>query len=251
MFGSLPSFWNDIGNAVWIGIIGFLSAFIVYLLSARLTKKKTWLRFIGNLLALVIVIWTIKLLLDSTGAAGVMVILGTALTGAFALGSETIASDFVSGIKLFASRPFTSGHLVTIAGQTGVVKDVGLTNTTLVSYGNKLTIIRNSDVVTGSIINHSTQPMQFIEIQVTLPVSQDLQKAVSVILKEIKESSPEITDDRYMPGIICGSIVRDRWVMIVYNYVKLMDLTCLDDEKTKLMLTTIRALVQNEFVLGK
>lgn len=250
MIGIDPSLWNNIGNAVWIGLGGFLTAFIVYLLFSRLAKK-SWVRFIGNLIALVIVVWTIKLLLDTTGAIGIMVIVGTALTGAIALGSETIASDFISGIKLFTSRPFNPGNLVSIAGQTGVVDTVGLTSTTLIGRGNQRIIVRNSDVVTGTIINFSSRHYQYVEIQVSLLASQDLDKAVAAILKELNESSPEITDDLYKPGVICGTIIKERMIMTVYSYVVLKELTLLDNEKTLLMLITLRALKENGILLSK
>lgn len=111
------------------------------------------------------------MILDSTGAAGIMVIAGTTLTGALVLGSETIASDLVAGVRLFTSRPFKTGDLVAIAGQTGKVAEVALTFTSLRGNGKERMIVRNSDVLLGTIVNYSTQLMQCIEVQVSLPAS--------------------------------------------------------------------------------
>jgi small-conductance mechanosensitive channel len=46
----------------------------------------------------------VKIILDSTGAAGLVVVLVTAITGAFAIGSERVAADLVAGVTLFVSN---------------------------------------------------------------------------------------------------------------------------------------------------
>ena len=247
MVGSLSSYWNDIGNAIWIGLGGFLVAFLVSIIFSRLTKT-IWVRFIGNLISLAIVIWTLKLILDSTGAAGILVIGATALTGALMLGSENIASDLVAGIRLFSSRPFKTGDLVSIAGQTGKVAGVALTSTTLQGNGKERIIIRNSDVLCGTIVNFSTQFMQCIEVQVSLPANQDLEKAIAAILKEIKDSSSESIEEAYKPGVVCGTLSLGNLNMTVYSYVK--GTLNPKNEKTRLMLTTLQALNQNSILLG-
>src|SRR5512141_531371 len=91
-------------NSILIGFGGFLLAFILSQAVSRLLVKpmgKGWSRFLGSLVGLAVVIWTLKLILESAGAAGFVVVIVTAITGAFALGSERTASDLVAGVSLF------------------------------------------------------------------------------------------------------------------------------------------------------
>lgn len=129
MFNSLSPLVRSILNAILIGTGGFLVAFLVSKLSSLLLSRmtgKAWGRFIGNLLALGIVIGTLTWMLNVAGAAAVVVILATALTGALSLGSENIASDLVTGVKLFATRLFQIGDNVSIANQEGEVLEITL-----------------------------------------------------------------------------------------------------------------------------
>jgi len=90
--------------------------------------------------------------------------------------------------------------------------------------------------------------MQCIEVQVSLPANQDLEKAIAAILKEIKDSSPESTEEAYKPGVVCGTLSAGNLNMTVYSYVE-GNLNP-KDEKTRLMLTTLQALNQNSILLG-
>jgi len=60
-------------------------------------------------------------ILASSGAAGLIVAVITALTAAFGLGSERIASDLVAGVSLFFSQIYNTDDFVTIAGYDGKV----------------------------------------------------------------------------------------------------------------------------------
>jgi hypothetical protein len=109
-------------NAILIGFGGFLAAFILSQVVSRLLARPmgaVWSRFIGSLVGLAVGIWTVKLILDSTGAAGLLVVIVTAITGAFAIGSERIAGDLLAGIGIFVGRTYSAGDYVVLSGQEG------------------------------------------------------------------------------------------------------------------------------------
>ena len=75
-------------NSILIGFGGFALAFILSQVVSRLLVKpigKGWSRFVGSLVGLAIIILTLKVILESAGAAVLVLILVTAITGAFAL----------------------------------------------------------------------------------------------------------------------------------------------------------------------
>lgn len=194
-------------NAVLIGFGGFAIAFVISQIIGRLLAKPMgsgWSRFLGSLVGLAVVLWTFKLILESAGAAGFVVVVVTALTGAFALGSERIASDLVAGVSLFFTQIYKPGQYVHIAGYAGKVVSTSLLVTTLESVHGDHIYIRNADVMNGTIINYSVQPGHLVSVKLALPLSEDVSTAVSVIEEAVQGFSPELEQAResYRPKVV-------------------------------------------------
>ena len=236
MTASLPPLLQSILNAFLIGLGGLLAAYLIYVLFTRLTN-----RYIGSLLALLVVIATLKWILDVASAVGLIVILGTALTGALTLGLADLASDVVSGAKLFATRPFRVGDTVSIAGHFGKVSETTLTNTVLLVNSGSQIIVRNSDVVAGSILNYASGTgEQRVEVQVSIPADQDLEKAVTAILEGTQDFAPQAAA---RVGVVCETISDARLILKVFGFTPANQ--DLDAEKTRLMVATLKALKKN------
>jgi small-conductance mechanosensitive channel len=250
MFESLSPLVRSILSAVLIGLGGFLVAFLISKLFGKVfarNSKMAWGQFIGNLLVVAIVIWTIKLILDVTGAVGVVLLIGGALTGALSLGSGDVFSDMVSGIKLFSTRPFQVGDAISVAGQDGEVAEITLTYTALLGDDGDRIIVRNSEVAAGTIINYSARTQQRVAVQVDIPVSEDLEKSITAITTAIKDFSPKSSDENSKPGVICETIHKGRMNLSIYAYVSGdEDEGC---EKTRLMTAALKALKQSNIKL--
>ena len=232
-------------NAVLIGFAGLLLAFLFSQIVSRLLVKpmgKGWSRFLGSLVGLAVIVWTLKLILESAGAAGFVVVLVTAITGAFALGSERVAGDLVAGVSLFFSRIYAPDDFVSIAGHEGRVVQTSLWLTTLESVHGDLIYIRNSDVTNGTIVNYSAQPGRLITVKMILPVSQDLNLAVSEIGKAIRGFSPEIekSKDAYRPKVVVETAAFGYVTIEARAYVpEMLDYS---EEKTRLYLLATNAM---------
>jgi small conductance mechanosensitive channel len=232
-------------NAILIGFGGFILAFVVSQLVGRALAKpmgKGWSRFLGNLVGLAVVIWTLKLILESAGAAGFVVVIVTAITGAFALGSERVASDLVAGVSLFFSRIYKPDDYVSIAGYEGKVIATSLSLTTLEGIDGDLIYIRNTDVTSGTIINYSVQPGHLVNVQLILPANQDLSLAVSAIEKAIAGFSPELekTKESYRPKVVLESAEYGYVNVQVRAYVP--EVLDYGNEKTRLYLLAHNAM---------
>lgn len=232
-------------NSVLIGFGGFLLAFILSQLVSRLLAKPIgsgWSRFLGSLVGLAVVIWTLKLILESAGAAGFVVVLVTAITGAFALGSERTASDLVAGVSLFFSQIYKPGDFIFIAGYEGKVVSTSLWLTTLESVQGDRVYIRNSDVVNSTIINYSVQPGHLIAVKVPLPVTQDINVAVAAIEQAIAGFSPEIekTKETYHPKVVVEVAAFGYITIEVRAYVP--EMLDYGTEKTRLYLLAVNAI---------
>ena len=231
-------------NAILIGFAGFLVAFIVSQIVSRALAGpvgQVWSRFIGSLVALAIGAWTIKLILDSTGAAGLLVVIVTAITGAFAIGSERVAGDLMAGIGLLVGRTYGAGDYVVIAGQEGRVANVSLFLTTLETMNGDEIYIRNAEATSGTVINYSAHPGHLISVKVPLPVSQDLNTAVSAIQNAVKDFAPDLVDKTaHQPAVVVETAEEGYFIIEVRAYMT----ERLDSgpEKTRLFLLAVNAM---------
>jgi small-conductance mechanosensitive channel len=250
MWESIPTLVKPYLNAVLIGIGGILAAFIASQVTSRLLSRpmgKGWSRFVSSLVALVIGIWTVKLILDSAGAVGLILVLVTAITGAFALGSERFAGDLVSGISLFSIKSYEVGDTVQLAGQEGNVTDISLMVTTLQNVQGDRIYIRNSDVTSTTIINYFSvvndkgQSSAGISVKLALPVTQDLNVAVSAIENAIKDFAPDFknSDSIYQPSVVVETTTPGHFTLEVCAYVT--ERKDYGSEKTRLFLLAANA----------
>lgn len=231
-------------NAILIGFGGFLVAFILSQVVSRLLARpmgEVWSRFIGNLVGLAVGIWTVKLILDSTGAAGLLVVIVTAITGAFAIGSERIAGDLLAGIGIFVGRTYSAGDYVVLSGQEGRVSNVSLFLTTLETANGDEIYIRNAEATSGTIVNYSAHPGHLISVKVPLPVNQDLNKAVEAIQNRVGDFAPELSDKPFhQPTVVVETAEEGYFIIEVRAYMT----ERLDSgpEKTRLFLMAVNAI---------
>ncbi|MBK9008989.1 MAG: mechanosensitive ion channel family protein [Anaerolineae bacterium] len=231
-------------NAILIGLGGILIALIVSWVVSHLLARpmgSVWSRFIGSFLALAIGIWTVKVILDTTGAAGLLVVVVTAITGAFAIGSERIAGDLLAGVSLFVGRTYSAGDYVVIAGREGRVANVSLFLTTLETVNGDEIYIRNAEATNGTIINYSAHPGHLISVKVPLPVNQDLNKAVEAIQKAVTGFAPELsTKALSQPAVVVQTADEGYFIIEVRAYMT--DRLDAGPEMTRLFLLAVNAI---------
>jgi small-conductance mechanosensitive channel len=230
-------------NAILVGFGGFLLAFILSQILWRVLAKpmgEAWSKFLASLVGVGISIWTIKLILDSTGATGLIVVLVTAVTGALAFGSERVVSDLVAGVGLFLSRVFTVGDFVSLAGYEGKVVNISLLTTTLESVFGDSIYIRNSDATGGTVVNYSVKPGHLVAVKVSLPVTQDINVAVACIETAIQNFSDELSNTNYKPSILVETGEPGYFNIEVRAYV--IERVDYGPEKTRLFLLVTNAL---------
>jgi small conductance mechanosensitive channel len=194
MIDTLMPYVMSFANAIFIGVIGYLIAFIVYkLLEAALTKSlgKSWAVFVGRIAWIVVIALTFKVILDQTGATGVVVVLVTALTGALAIGSEGLAADLVAGLILFFTKPFEIKDYVAIGDYEGKVININTSFTELNCYDGTRITLRNATVLNNTIINYSKNPGVRVETMIPIPLTEDLEKAVEVMYEALRTYEPQ------------------------------------------------------------
>lgn len=113
--------------------------------------------------------------IDITG----IVALASVLTLAVSLSVQNALTNVIGGFTLLYTKPFVSGDFVEIAGQSGTVKEIGLTYTKLATADNKIVSIPNSAVVAAEIVNYSVSGTRRVDVTVsaayTAPVESVLE----------------------------------------------------------------------------
>jgi small conductance mechanosensitive channel len=111
------------------------------------------------------------------GAAGLAV--GLALQGSL--------SNFAGGVLILVFKPFKVGDIITSQGETGVVREIQIFNTIIITFDNKTVILPNGSVSNGTITNISRQGSLRVEIKVAVDFGEDISKVRKIILDTLDE----------------------------------------------------------------
>jgi small conductance mechanosensitive channel len=120
-------------------------------------------------------------LIAMLGAAGFAI--GLALQGSL--------SNFSAGLLLIIFHPFRVGDLIGGAGVVGIVEEIQLFSTSVLSGDNKLVIIPNSKLVNDTIINHSSKGTLRVDMVIGIRYEENLQR-VKKVISEILASDPRV-----------------------------------------------------------
>ena len=127
--------------------------------------------------------------IDVTG----IVALASVLTLAVSLSVQNLLTNVFGGFTLLYTKPFASEDYVEIAGQSGTVKEIGLTYTKLATADNKIVSIPNSAVVAAEIVNYTVTGTRRLDIN--LAVSYSVSADVVLAIMEQAARQPEVLQE--------------------------------------------------------
>lgn len=156
---------------------------VAQLIMGRSQMDSTVANFLGNLLYGILIV---VVLLASLSQLGVntnsfVAVLGGA-TVAIGVSLKDQLSNFSAGVMIIVFRPFNRGDTVEIAGKTGMVQNITLINTRLVTTNNHEIIIPNGDITTSAITNFSMRPTRRVDVVVGVGYNVDLRQAKQIML---------------------------------------------------------------------
>ena len=128
--------------------------------------------------------------------ASLLAVLGM-LGLAISLSVQGALANLSNGILLLITRPFKVGDYIAVAGVEGVVKEINMLCTRIVTVDNKEIFVPNSEAAGGKITNFSSEPLRRVDIEVkagynndTQAVIKALEKAVAVTDKALQDPAP-------------------------------------------------------------
>ena len=206
MLNTIRTFFDTLGNfalsnllpAIIIAVVGILLVQLLMKMVTKFLEKSKLERAAHSLITSVLkVVCYVLLLLIIASRLGIdvtsIVALASVLTLAVSLALQNMLANVIGGFTLLYTKPFASGDFVEIAGQSGVVNEIGLTYTKLATADNKMVSIPNSAVIAAQIVNYTVTGKRRVDVNVSASYNVPVEKvldalreagAVSTILPE-------------------------------------------------------------------
>ncbi|MCD8541069.1 MAG: mechanosensitive ion channel [Leadbetterella sp.] len=153
--------WSPkIVGGILVLIIGFwITGTLIKLAGRSLGKSKVDKDLVPFLLSALSVVLKILVVLTAASVVGIQITAFAALLGGLAIGVGAAMSGslghIASGIMLIIFKPYRVGDLIKVGDFTGVVREVGVFETVIVTFENKRVHIPNGEVTSGAITNIS------------------------------------------------------------------------------------------------
>lgn len=118
------------------------------------------------------------------GAAGLAV--GLALQGSL--------GNFAGGALILLFRPYKVGDLVEAQGHLGVVQEIQIFTTHILTPQNRRVIIPNGPMSNGNIVNYSSEPWVRVDLVVGIAYDADIDQAKQVLLEAMQEDEKVLSE---------------------------------------------------------
>lgn len=205
------AFWTDLWHDILIFGMKVLVAIVIYLIGAWLinrvkklvahifAKRQTERTLASFVTSLVSISLTVLLIIVTVGTLGVDTTSLAALlaAGGMAIGmalSGTV-QNFAGGIMLLAFKPFKAGDTITAQGYSGVVTDVSIVSTKILTTDNHIVVIPNGSLSSTNIDNFSAQSLRRIDIDVSVAYGADVDAFTAAAI-EIATQDKRILDSK-------------------------------------------------------
>lgn len=178
--------------------LGILAVQVAMKLVRKMLEKSK-LEKAAHTLILTAVQVTLYILLALAVASGLgidvtgVVAMASVLTLAVSLAVQNLLANVFGGFTLLYTKPFVSEDFVEIAGQSGTVKEIGLSYTKLATTDNKLISIPNSSVVAAEIINYSAAGTRRLDIDLTVSYGVSAQTVLEIM--EEASCQPQVLEE--------------------------------------------------------
>ena len=188
---------------------------IVTIISRRIEKKleksgkfdKTLIRtlsYAGRIVLKIVIATCLVgwLGVDTTGIAALIASLGVGV----GLAVNGALSNFAGGILLLVTRPFKVGDYIVAQGAEGIVEDIRIISTKIVTLDNKVVHLPNGALSSGNITNYSEKEVRRVDLDFSV-AGNDPELVRSLILgvceadeKVLKEPSTFVRVTDYGAG---------------------------------------------------
>jgi len=183
-------------SAFIILFVGFYAIRIINRIMRKIMIKRrlepTLSRFLSDIL-----IWVLRVLLFVTfisklgiETSSFVAILG-AMGLAVGLSLQGSLSNFAGGMLIIVFKPFKVGDTIEAQGAIGVVHEIQIFVTKLITGNNQTIFVPNGSLSNGNIINYSLQGTRRADLTFSISYDTDIRKAKDIIT-EVLKNNPKV-----------------------------------------------------------
>jgi len=153
--------------------------------------KKFLLNLISWILKILLILVILaKLGIETTSFAAILaaggLAVGMALQGSLA--------NFAGGVLIMIFKPIKIGDLIEAQGELGVVKEIEIFTTKLLSPTNKEIIIPNGTLSNGNITNYSSEGILRVDLTIGVSYDADIKETKDVLMNALTSNSKVLKD---------------------------------------------------------
>ncbi len=195
-----PGFLVDLAVFILIIIVGAIAIKITRkALKMVLHKSKrineTLEKFLVNVTGKVLWVVLLMIALPRLGIDVAPLIAGLGVTG-FIVGFafQESLGNLASGMMIVLNQPFKLGDFVDAGGHQGVIGEINMMATTMVTPDNKKIVLPNRGVWGNPIVNYSAVETRRVDLSVGVAYSSQIGKARDVIADALKATPGVLSD---------------------------------------------------------
>lgn len=189
-------------NIAWFAIklIDAIIQYFVVPLSSKTESKldDQLIPILRKLSKASIAVLTLIIILSSFGVDVLPLLAGLGVGGlAIAFAAQKTVEDMFGGISIFTSKPFVVGNSIKTTGIEGTVESVGIRNTRIRDWDNRLITIPNGKVAQDVITNISSEGRRRVSVTLGLTYSTSTKKMEEAleILKSIAKEHKDVDNN--------------------------------------------------------
>jgi len=207
---TLTSYGTEYGlkilAAIVIWIVGSWVIKKIMGVTSKMMMKKEYDESLQKFL-LNLVSWTLKILLivvilsklgiETTSFAAILAAAGLAIGMAL----QGSLANFAGGVLMMIFKPIKIGDLIEAQGEIGVVKEIEIFTTKIVTPDNKLVIIPNGTLSNGNITNYTAEGKIRLDLTFGVAYDADIKQTKDVLLNVISSNDKVLKDPAPMVAV--------------------------------------------------
>lgn len=181
---------------LWIGwkLIKWLDKILLKIF----TKKNLDVSLNSFLRSIIIVVLKTLLIITVAGMIGIEMTSFIAILGAAGLAVgmalQGTLQNFAGGVIILLLKPFKVGDYIEQSGISGIVKEIQIFNTLLVTLDNKVIVVPNTQLATNTLTNYTRSEKRRVDVNVGIAYGEDINKARKVLV-DLAMSHPDVLKD--------------------------------------------------------
>ena len=196
-----------IGSLLTVTVLPAIFTFIVCLIAAKIVLsfmeklinktplEKALKKFAMSVVKILVYFMAVMIVADKLGFEVTSLLAVFSMFGlAVSLSVQNSLSNLANGVLMLVAKPFVAGDYVEAGGVQGVVKEVGLTHTIIITVDNKVIHVPNSELAGGKIINYSSEELRRVDLNFTASYDCKVDDVKASLLKAVKATDVLLED---------------------------------------------------------